>query len=818
MSDVAVTVDVCWREMSSGGTPGAIISQGGVLRRAPSPKSSVRLRSSARQRRTLAGSLASTAVVLVLGAAIVALPAAPARHAVTARHGLASLPTAAQGPISAALGRDEPAYRVLHLRAANPAQHLRAAFSPGGVTVASGKARLGIALSAYGYASALRPLRPAEPRVSGNRVSYARGAVTEWYTNGPLGLEQGFDVAARPVASDGPLTFSLTLRGNLASRMQGGSVLLEGHGAALRYGGLLATDAHGRPLRAWLQLASRRVLIRIDARGAAYPLRIDPFIQQGSKLTPSDESGKGAFGGSVALSADGRTAVIGGSTDNSEAGAAWVFTRSGSTWNQQAKLTGSEELGGSLFGTSVALSSDGNTALIGGFGDNGHVGAAWGFTRSGSTWTQQGSKLTGGEELGNGGFGISVALSSDGNTALIGGSRDNAEAGAIWVFTRGLIWTQQGPKLTGSGEINPPSGGGFGQSVALSADGNTALVGGYKDNNFIGAAWVFTRSGTTWTQQGAKLTGGSEATVHGAFGVSVALAADGNTALIGAWEDNGFLGAVWVFTRSGATWTQLGAKLTGAEETGAGFFGTSVALSAAGDTALIGGFSDNGGVGAAWAFARSGSTWTQQGSKLTGSEEVGKAQFGSDVALSSDGYTALVGGSAENTFVGAAWVFANPPPVVLPGAPPTTTKTPPVALAPPQITSASESHRSWREGRALARLSRRQKLAPLGTTISLTLSEQASVSFAFNQQVGGRKVNGKCVAQTSKNRRKHPCKRTLTRGTLAFAGQAGANKLSFQGRISTSKKLGLGGYTLVLTAANAAGRSASRSLSFTIVK
>jgi hypothetical protein len=113
-----------------------------------------------------------------------------------------------------------------------------------------------------------------------------------------------------------------------------------------------------------------------------------------------------------------------------------VFTRSGGAWTQQgSKLTGSGESGAGDFGYSVALSGDGNTALIGGYKDNSFVGAAWGFTRSGGAWTQQGSKLTGSGESGAGWFGVSVALSSDGNTALIGGPGDNSWVGAAWVFT-----------------------------------------------------------------------------------------------------------------------------------------------------------------------------------------------------------------------------------------------------------------------------------------------------------------------------------------------------------------------------------------------
>src|SRR5207302_6538509 len=116
------------------------------------------------------------------------------------------------------------------------------------------------------------------------------------------------------------------------------------------------------------------------------------------------------------------------------------------------------------------------------------------------------AKLTGSGEVGEGHVGFSVALSADGNTALVGGLADNSETGAAWVFVRSEgSWSQQGSKLTGGGEVGR---GLFGYSVALSADGNTGLIGGRADNSGIGAVWVFTRSGSTWEQAGAKLTAG----------------------------------------------------------------------------------------------------------------------------------------------------------------------------------------------------------------------------------------------------------------------------------------------------------------------
>ena len=155
-----------------------------------------------------------------------------------------------------------------------------------------------------------------------------------------------------------------------------------------------------------------------------------------------------------------------------------------------------------------------------------------------------------------------------------------------------------------------------------------------------------------------------------------------------------------------------------------------------------------------------------------------------------------------------------------PGAQPVLALTGTGASTPPSVTSARESNTKWRRGSKLAKISKKPKRPPpIGTIFSFALNEPAKVSFAFTQKVGGRKVKGKCVAQTKKNRRKPSCRRTVTQGTLRFAGHAGTNKVSFQGRISASRKLAPGSYTLVITAVNAAGQSsAPRSLSFTIVK
>jgi|GEM_PF-991246 len=626
--------------------------------------------------------LAAAVLSLALGAALYeglgagrspVAPAAVRPHAFSGK-GLSSLPLAAQGPVSAALGADSAAYRVLSasgsgLRAANPAQHLSTSFTGSGVSVTSGATHVGLSLRGVGYGSSLTAVSGVAPAVQANRVVYAHPGLSEWYANGPLGLEQGFTLARAPAGhAAGPLTLSMTLSGDVqASLAKGGqSITLSRAGkTVLRYTGLSATDARGRLLRSWLQLDRGRLLLRVDATGARYPLRIDPFILQNSELTaptsgPEAEIGDGEFGYSVALSADGNTALIGGPADNGDVGAVWVFKRVSGTWGVQEKLTaptsGSEaEIGAGKFGASVALSSDGDTALIGGPEDNStfKYGAVWVFTSTGGPYVLL-EKVSGGaaDPL----FGFSVALSSDGATALVGGAQYGYE-GTVQVLTLhhlgGYYYTQ-----TPLVPSNESSDGAFGYSVALSADGNTALIGGVENNSAEGRAWVFTRTSGIWTEQENFTAGVADSL----FGSAVALSSDGNTALIGSYAEDDEVGAARVFTRSGFQQPYtLPETLLGAGEVDKGIFGVSVALSSNGNTALIGGpgYHDIR-FGEAWVFERPafGGLYVQQVT-LTGAGEIGEGRFGIGVALACE--TALIGGEEDNSGVGAAWPFVNGP-------------------------------------------------------------------------------------------------------------------------------------------------------------
>jgi hypothetical protein len=217
-------------------------------------------------------------------------------------------------------------------------------------------------------------------------------------------------------------------------------------------------------------------------------------------------------------------------------------------------------------------------------------------------------------------------------------------------------FVQQGSKLVGTGAVGTAWQG---WAVSLSADGNTAIVGGYNDDSLAGAAWVYIRSGGVWSQQGGKLVGSGAAGAANQ-GVSVSLSADGNTAIVGGSEDSSSQGAAWVYTRSGGVWTQQGGKLVGTGVGGYARQAWSVSLSADGNTAIVGGYNDNSNTGAAWVYRRIGGVWTQDGSKLVGTGAVGNALQGQSVSISADGTTAIVGGSYDDGLAGAAWVYYSP--------------------------------------------------------------------------------------------------------------------------------------------------------------
>jgi hypothetical protein len=430
----------------------------------------------------------------------------------------------------------------------------------------------------------------------------------------------------------------------------------------------------------------------VYASGAVYV-----YVRQGDSWTQqayvkaSNPGQSDHFGSSVVLSRDGTTMAVaahweasgatgvnGNQNDNSipQAGAVYVFTRTGTTWTQQAYIkasnTGKANEGtlvgdGDQFGFSLALSGDGNTLAVGAISEdsaaqqiNGDqkndsaqsAGAVYVYTRTGSTWAQQAYVKSANVGAGDG-LGFSVALSFDGNTLAAaafdedGGGRginppDNTESqnsGALYVFTRqNGMWSQQAYIKGSRGETSD----GFGFATAISDDGNTIALGsgdeacltpgidppGCADdappnrgaNIWVGAAYVFVRTGTTWAEQ--TFIKAPNARPYNSFGVRLALSGDGNSLAVSAYlEDNGgrgirppmlqqFLvqdmlngwrehrseaeesGAVYLYTRSGSAWT-AGAYVKGANTDAGDEFGSGVALNGDGRMMVVGAHSED---------------------------------------------------------------------------------------------------------------------------------------------------------------------------------------------------------------------------------
>lgn len=405
------------------------------------------------------------------------------------------------------------------------------------------------------------------------------------------------------------------------------------------------------------------VLTPAVARAASARGSVDPAVLlavQQAELTGSPAASYSLFGCSVAISGD--TALVGasGTSVNGHllAGAAYVFVRSGTTWSQQAEITASDAANYAGFGNSVTL--DGDTALIGADGTTvnrlNYAGAAYAFIRSGTTWSQQ-AELVASDAAPYDMFGTSVSLSGD--SALIGATGNavagHSDAGAAYVFVRsGSLWGQQ-TELSDPGATADDS---FGSSVAL--EGDTAFVGApgvsVGGNAGAGAAYCFARTDTTWSQQ-TPLTA-SDPAAGDNLGYSLAL--DGSTVLIGAYRagiaGRTGAGAAYIFAGSGSSWTQQ-AKVSAADAATSDSFGWSVALS--GGTALIGALNVGPSQeGATYVFGGQGAGWTQQ-AKLKAPDAVVQEGFGCSVAL--DSGTALIGGDGATAggtrSAGAAYVY-----------------------------------------------------------------------------------------------------------------------------------------------------------------
>jgi hypothetical protein len=556
-------------------------------------------------------------------------------------------------------------------RFSNPAQGLRANFTPSGARVASsrGGRELIIKPIGYGYGRRMTRLDSQKIVARGNRIEHEyalkesafrnpQSAIQEWFVNTEAGIEHGFTLPERPPAGrigDEALRVEMEVGGDFEPRLDAArpavTFACECGAGELTYDKLKVYDARGREAPARFELEGKRLAVVVEDGEAEYPLTIDPMLalQETTIFTPqakliaSDGETGDLFGLRVAIS--GNTAVAGAPGDDDGKGAVFVFTRSGTTWTPQQELLGDGGAGDG-FGGSVAI--DGDTLVAGApFDDDGakeDQGAAFVFTRSGATWTQQ-PKLTASDGKAFDEFGDSVAI--DGDTLVVGARLADgrvADSGAAYVFKRsGATFTQRQILTANDGEENAD----FGASVAI--DGDTLVAGAPSDSepNFNqGAAYVFTRSEMTFTQR-QKLRAEDGASVDG-FGFSVAI--DVDTLVAGApGDDDGAKfnqGSAYVFTRSGPNFS-FQQKLTASDGEAFDAFGFSVAID--GDTLVAGApidpTSDKVDQGAVYVFTRSGPNFSPP-QKLTASGPEAVDRFGASVAI--DGDTLVAGAPLED--------------------------------------------------------------------------------------------------------------------------------------------------------------------------
>ncbi|MCH8305428.1 MAG: T9SS type A sorting domain-containing protein [Candidatus Marinimicrobia bacterium] len=373
------------------------------------------------------------------------------------------------------------------------------------------------------------------------------------------------------------------------------------------------------------------------------------------KITASDGAVRDEFGFSVSISGD--YAVVGAIWDDDNgdfSGSAYVFIRNGTSWVQEAKLLPSDGARNDEFGYSVSISGD--YAVVGARFDGSRSGSAYVFKRAGTSWTQEAKLLPSAGSGGN--FGASVSISGD--YAVVGAlfDDDNGDrSGSAYVFKRaGTSWTQEAKLLPADGAADDR----FGNSVSISGD--YAVVGAVMTDPFSvggsGSAYVFKRTGTTWTQE-AKLLA-SDGAAGDAFGSSVSIS--GDYAVVGAKgdDDNGSgSGSAYVFKRSGTSWQQE-AKLLPSDGAAEDYFGLSVSIS--GDYAVVGAYrdDDNGGSsGSAYLFKRTDTSWVQE-AKLLAFDGVGGDFFGYSVSISGDYAVVGARGDADNgDESGSAYLYSG---------------------------------------------------------------------------------------------------------------------------------------------------------------
>lgn len=631
-----------------------------------------------------------------------------------------TLSPAAHARISAAIGEDDPDYHARPhsggVRLRHPGHGVSADFSADGVEFTLAANRWRLTLRGHGYGDRLQSAERSTPTApAANRVEYRRGLVTEWYVNGPLGIEQGFTFAEPPGRSSGePLTVALAIDGNLTPSVAGGGrglALTKGGATVLQYAALSSWDADGRQLPAWLEIDGRELRIRVDDTGARYPLTIDPYVQAPALNTakPCDQAAvcdDGApytqFGYALSISADASTVVVGApgkyfNNTSIQRGVVYVFVKppdyqggwSGG-WGPNyfaTKLLASEPLTTYLtFGVSADISRDGGTVVVGGRGVGGYV-----YLRPASGWgsvaTQtQNARLTAVPRSNETNYfiGSSVTISGDGATVAVGAPGleiDSVRRGAAYVFLKpatGWVSASETQRITGI------AGSEYGHATTLSDDAKVLVVGapGNPDATIpvAGAAHVLARRSTSGSPDSyaavARLIPSSPV-YDDRFAWSVGADGTGDTVVVGSYQTPTAtaFGAAFVYVRPSGGWgvpsstTAETAMLLASDSraliTG---LGVSVDISRDGRTIVAGsgpGAGEPVGQTAAYFFAKPAAGWSTatESAKVLPWDALQEDWFGNAVTLSGDGSVAVIGAVGKevdaNLMRGVAYVFTG---------------------------------------------------------------------------------------------------------------------------------------------------------------
>lgn len=394
-----------------------------------------------------------------------------------------------------------------------------------------------------------------------------------------------------------------------------------------------------------------------------------PIIEE-IKLMPSPVSNTLSFGQAVAISSDGSRVAVGSPAENSARGSAYVFLRTGNSWALEQKIANPAAGNSDQFGISVSFDSNATRVAIGANGSTvsgvSACGSVYIFVRSGTSWSQE-QQISASDKASTDLFGYSAELDSDATRIVVGAYGSDpagvSGAGAAYIFVRaGSVWTQE-QKLTAT---SPASSDSYGYDVDIDSTGTRCIVGSMLMNpggvNDSGAIEIWTRSGTVWTRE--QQISASDKAASDQFGYKISIDSSGSTiASCAASADVGGItnaGAVYIFVRSGAVWSQQ-AKLGPSDPVSTLTFGYSACLDATGNMLVACSYSPaSNALSAAYIFDRAGSTWTQR-AKVNGSDEANADRYGWDSAISSDGTRMIIGAyqknSSPSTAVGAAYIY-----------------------------------------------------------------------------------------------------------------------------------------------------------------